>query len=266
MQDKYESWAGGNPYERFMGRWSTPVARKFLDWLAVSPDSTWLDVGCGTGTLTRLILETGQPNEVIALDSSPEFIAYAQQSIPNPKVRFQVGLAQALDLEANVVDAVVSGLVLNFVPQPERAVAEMIRVAQPGGTVGIFLWDYAEGMQMLRYFWDAAVKLDRSAAAYDEGVRFPICRAGQLEALVKETGLQQVEALAIDVWTVFQNFADYWYPFLGNVGPAPGYVMSLSPQDRQALEDKLRETLPAAEDGLISLTARAWAVKGIVGR
>jgi hypothetical protein len=121
-------------------------------------------------------------------------------------------------------------------------------------------------MQMLRYFWDAAVKLDRRAAAYDEGARFSICRAGQLEALAKAAGLQQVEALAIDVSTVFQNFADYWNPFLGNVGPAPGYVMSLSLQDRQALENTLRETLPAAEDGSISLMARAWAVKGIAGR
>jgi SAM-dependent methyltransferase len=262
LNETPDKWFAGSAYERFMGRWSTHVARKFIAWLAVAPGSTWLDVGCGTGTLTRAILETGQPKEVIALDSSREFISYAQQSIPNSIARFQVGLAQALELESNSVEAVVSGLVLNFVPQPESAIAEMVRVAKPDGTIGIFLWDYAEGMEMLRYFWDAAVELDPRAADYDEGIRFPICREGQLETLFKETGLRQVEAIPIEVPTIFQSFADYWEPFLGNVGPAPGYAMSLSPKNRQKLEQKLRDSLPIAEDGSISLVARAWAVKG----
>jgi len=246
----------------FMGRWSTLVAKKFLDWLTVPPARCWLDVGCGTGSLTKLILETRQPKEVMAIDFSREFIAHAQQSITNPVVRFQVGLAQALELKTNAVDVVVSGIMLNFVPEPETAVIEMLRVTKPGGTIGIFLWDYAEGMQMLRYFWDGAVELNRSAKEYDEGVRFPLCREGQLESLVKSTGLEQVEAIPIEITTVFQDFDDYWKPFLGNVGPAPSYNMSLSQRDRQKLEDSLRETLPIGEDGSISLMARAWAVKG----
>lgn len=262
MENKNDAWSSGNAYERFMGRWSTLVAQRFLDWLAIPPNSSWLDLGCGTGVLTKLILKRSKPKAIISIDSSGEFIAHVQQSITNPIVRFQVGLAQALELESNSVDAVVSGIMLNFVPQPETAIAEMIRVTKPSGRIGIFLWDYADGMEMLRYFWDTAVKLDPTAKEFDEGLRFPLCQEGQLETLVLETGLKQVEAMPIEVRTVFQNFDDYWVPFLGNVGPAPGYTMSLNLKDRQKLEDKLRETLPTEDNGSISLRARAWAVKG----
>jgi len=257
-----DAWLSGNPYERFMGRWSILIAEKFLDWLSIPPARSWLGVGCGTGSLTKLILETQHPKEIISIDSSSDFISYAQQLITSPSVRFKVGLAQSLDLDSNSMDAVVSGLVLNFVPQPEDAISEMLRVTKPGGKIGIFLWDYADGMQMLRYFWDAAVELDVSAAAFEEGIRFPLCQAGQLESLVLEIGLKQVEATPIEVTTVFQNFDDYWMPFLGNASPAPGYTMSLKQKDRQKLEDKLRESLPIDDDGSISLIARAWAVKG----
>jgi len=257
-----DAWLSGNPYERFMGRWSILIAEKFLDWLSIPPARSWLGVGCGTGSLTKLILETQHPKEIISIDSSSDFISYAQQLITSPSVRFKVGLAQSLDLDSNSMDAVVSGLVLNFVPQPEDAISEMLRVTKPGGKIGIFLWDYADGMQMLRYFWDAAVELDVSAAAFEEGIRFPLCQAGQLESLVLEIGLKQVEATPIEVTTVFQNFDDYWMPFLGNAGPAPGYTMSLKQKDRQKLEDKLRESLPIENNGSISLIARDWAVKG----
>ena len=257
-----DSWLSGIAYERFMGRWSTLVAQKFLNWLAISPACSWLDVGCGTGSLTKLILETYQPKEIISIDSSSDFISHAQRSITNPSVHFKVGLAQSLELDSNSMDAVVSGLVLNFVPQPKVAILEMLRVTKPGGKIGIFLWDYADGMQMLRYFWDAAVELDNNANEFDEGIRFPLCQEGQLESLVREVGLKQVEATAIEVKTVFQNFDDYWQPFLGNVGPAPNYTMSLNQKNRQKLEDKLRKSLPIDNNGSISLIARAWAVKG----
>ena len=245
-----------------MGRWSNLVAREFLAWLAVSPSSIWLDVGCGTGSLTKLILETSRPKKVFSIDSSDVFINHAKQSITNPLVHFQVGMAEALELEPNSFDAVVSGIMLNFVPQPEKAVTEMIRVTKPNGTIGTFVWDYAKGMEMLRYFWDAVVELDSSAKEYDEGIRFPLCKEGELETLVKRAGLKNVEAIPIEVTTIFKDFDDYWLPFLGDVGPAPGYVMSLSEKEKQNLKNKLWETLPIGKDGSISLMARAWAVKG----
>jgi SAM-dependent methyltransferase len=257
-----DSWPSGIAYERFMGRWSTLVAHKFLSWLAAPPARIWLDVGCGTGSLTKLILEEHHPKEIISVDSSGDLISYARRSITDPSVHFKVGMAQSLELDSNSIDVVVSGLVLNFVPQPKAAILEMLRVTKPGGKIGIFLWDYANGMQMLRYFWDAAVQLDNNANEFDEGIRFPLCQEGQLESLIREAGLKQVEATAIEVKTVFQNFDDYWQPFLGNVGPAPNYTMRLNQKDRQKLEDKLRKSLPIDADGSISLIARAWAVKG----
>jgi len=244
-----------------MGRWSTLVARRFLDWMAAPPGSRWLDIGCGTGSLTRLILETCQPREVIGIDSSSEFISHANQAIIDPTVRFQVGDAQALELDTSAIDIVVSGIMLNFVPQPETTLREMLRVVKSGGIIGIFLWDYADGMEMLRYFWDAAVQLDDNAREYDEGLRFPLCQKGQLEALVREMGLKKVEATPIEITTKFQDFDDYWTPFLGKVGPAPSYNLSLSHEQQQKLAYKLREALPIEVDGSISLRARAWAVK-----
>ena len=263
MQSENDLWSSSGHYDQFMGRRSVLVGREFLRWLAIPPGRRWLDVGCGTGTLTRLVLETNQPMRVVAVDSSDEFVAQAQQTIADPLVYFQVGQAEALDVKTDSVDVAVSGLALNFVSRPEDAVAEMLRVTAPGGVVGVYLWDYAEGMQMLRYFWNVAVELDQSARELDEGVRFPICRQGQLALLAETAGLKQVEATAIEVTTVFQNFDDYWRPFLGAVGPAPSYVQSLSTINRQRLEDRLRETLPANVDGAISMTARAWAVKGV---
>lgn len=264
MQNKNDSWSSGTAYDQFMGRWSVLIAEKFLDWLSVSPGGSWLDLGCGTGSLTKLILQTSEPKEIFAIDSSSEFISHAQQTITNPIVQFQVGLAQALELESKSVDAVVSAIMLNFVPYPETAIAEMMRVTKTDGTIGIFLWDYAGGMEMLRYFWDAAVELDNSANAFDEGIRFPLCREGRLASLVREVGMQQVEATSIEVKTTFQNFDDYWNPFLGNVGPAPSYTMSLSQADRKKLENRLRTALPIDHSGSIPLTAKAWAVKGTV--
>lgn len=257
-----DSWQSGDPYEKFMGRWSTLVAQTFLDWLNIPTGRRWLDVGCGTGSLSKLILESRQPKEIICLDSSSDFISSAQRSIVHPQVRFKIGLAQSLDLDSNSVDAVVSGLALNFVPHPKAAVSEMLRVTKPEGKISIFLWDYADGMEMLRYFWDAAVELDESAEEFDEGIRFPLCREGQLEVLVRNAGLSEVSATPIEVTTKFQDFDDYWLPFLGNVGPAPSYAMSLNQEGKQRLENKLRESLPIDENGSISLTARAWAVKG----
>lgn len=257
-----EAWGSGIAYDRFMGRWSALIAQKFLSWLAVPPARGWLDVGCGTGSLTRLILERYQPKEIISIDSSADFISHAQRSITDPAVHFRVGLAQSLPVDPNTIDAAVSGLVLNFVPQTEAAVSEMLRVTKPGGRIGIFVWDYADGMQMLRYFWDAVAVLDKNSNEFDEGTRFPICREGGLESLVREAGLQQVEAAPIEIETVFQDFNDYWGPFLGRIGAAPHYTMGLDQEDREKLEARLRELLPVGEDGSISLVARAWAVKG----
>jgi len=166
-------------------------------------------------------------------------------------------------VETATCEAVVSGLALNFILRPEQAIAEMARAARPGGCVAAYVWDYAGRMQFLRHFWNAAVALDPGAIELDEGRRFPLCNPGPLAELFQGAGLTRVEARPIDVWTAFTDFDDFWSPFLGSQGPAPGYVMSLSEAGRAALRERLRLSLPFALDGSIPLMARAWAVRGV---
>lgn len=253
-------WAAGRLYEPYVGRWSRLVARGFLDWLAIPPGMQWLDVGCGTGALSQTIVERCGPAAVTGIDPSAAFIEHAKAHVQGP-VRFLVGDAQSLPLDAASADAAVSGLVLNFVPQPQLALAEMARVVRPGGTVAAYVWDYAGRMELMRYFWDAAAQLDPAAIPLDEGLRFPLCQPQPLAELFEGAGLRRVEGRGIEVATRFQDFDDYWSPFLGGQGPAPGYAMSLDEPRRAALRELIRARLPVAADGSISLVARAWAVR-----
>lgn len=264
MQQPTDSWEGADAYERFMGRWSRLVAEHFLRWLPVAHDKRWLDVGCGTGILSRSILHAKEPEEILAVDASPTFVAFGRETNQDPRLRFEVALAQSLPVESNTFDVSVSGLVLNFVPQPQQAMAEMRRATKPGGVLAAYIWDYAEGMEMLRYFWDAAIVLDGDAADLDQGTRFPLCHEVELRQLFLDSGLRDVAVRAIEVTTDFSNFDDYWKPFLGGVGVAPGYVAKLNDPQRLTLQQRLQSTLPQSEDGTISLLARAWAAQGTV--
>jgi SAM-dependent methyltransferase len=257
-----EVWAVGDAYEAYIGRWSRRVAEVLLPWLALPGDRRWLDVGCGTGALTAAALASAQPAEIIGIDPSEGFLATAGAQIVDPRVTFRVGDAQSIPFADNRFDVVVSGLALNFVPDPHRAVAEFARVARHGGVVAAYVWDYADGMAMLRFFWDSAASLDPAAAEEDEARRFPICQPDALREVWTGAGLDDVAVQGIEIPTVFVTFEDYWRPFLGSQGPAPGYVTSLPDQRRDALRDRLRDRLPVAADGSISLTARAWAVRG----
>jgi SAM-dependent methyltransferase len=255
-------WARGDAYEPYVGRWSRLVASELLDWLAVPPGGRWLDVGCGTGALSATILARARPSALTGLDASAEYVAHVAQGLPDGRADFRVGDAQELPFAPASFDAAVSGLVLNFLPRPERGLAEMVRVTRPGGTVGLYVWDYAGEMQLMRRFWDAAAALDPAAAELDEGRRFPLCRPAPLERLFREAGLADVAVRAIDVPTHFRDFDDYWSPFLGAQGPAPSYAMSLTEARRAELRERLRIGLPTAGDGSIHLTARAWAARG----
>ena len=258
---KRDVWASGDAYEPYVGRWSRLVAREFLEWLAIPPGLHWLDVGCGTGALSEAVVERGAPASVLGVDPSSGYLAYARSRLGD-RVRLEVGDAQRLPVADHTFDAVVSGLVLNFVPDTHGALAEMRRVARFRGTVAVYVWDYGDRMELMRHFWDAAVALDPAATELDEGRRFPLCHPSRLRALFEAAGLQAVQARAIDVPTVFKDFDDYWTPFLGGQAPAPGYCMSLSEDRRAALRDLIRSRLPVDSDGTIRLIARAWAVRG----
>jgi SAM-dependent methyltransferase len=256
-------WASGAAYEPYVGRWSRLVAGELLAWLAVPAGRRWLDVGCGTGALSQTILALASPARVKGIDASAGYVAFAREQMRHERIQFEVGDAQALSEAPASYDAAVSGLVLNFVPQPARMIAELARVVRPGGVVAVYVWDYAGQMQLIRRFWDAAVEIDPTARELDEGQRFPICQPDRLGELFRQAGLGAVETRAIDVPTRFRDFDDYWSPFLGGQGPAPSYAMSLPEERRAALRDRIRSALPVAADGTIQLTARAWAVRGV---
>jgi SAM-dependent methyltransferase len=255
-----EIWSAGDAYEAYVGRWSRPVAEVLLCRLDVPTGRRWLDVGCGTGALTETIRALTDPAHVVGVDASEAFLACARAGPMGPA--FCVADARSLPFADRRFDAVVSALALNFVPDPAQAVAEFARVCVSGGVVAAYVWDYADGMAMMRHFWDAATALDPAAAALDEGRRFPLCRPGPLSALWADAGMKHVAVEAIEVATVFADFDDYWSPFLGGQGPAPTYVMSLTDEHRRTLHDLLRTRLPSGIDGTIPLTAKAWAVRG----
>ena len=256
-------WSGADDYEWYVGRWSRAVAQRFLGWLDVAPASGWIDVGCGTGALTSRILTLADPSTVVAVDPSGDFLARARQRIGDERVTFAVASADALPVASGAVDAVVSGLVLNFLADPAAALREAMRVARAGATVAAYVWDYAGRMDLMRYFWDVAVALDPAAGELDEG-RFAVTQPDALRELWHGAGSGEVSVEPIDVPTVFRDFDDYWGPFLTGVGRAPAYAASLPPDHQAAIRDRLREHLPTDPDGTISLIARAWAVRGRV--
>jgi SAM-dependent methyltransferase len=240
-------WTAGEAYEAYVGRWSRQVAPRFVRWLDVPAGQRWLDVGCGTGALSAAVRDAG--GAVAGVDPSRGFVTGSPSVV--------VGDARALPFRSDRFDVVVSGLALNFVP----SLAEMVRVAAPGGTIAAYVWDYAEGMAMMRHFWDAARELD--PAAPDEGSRFPLCRPDGLAGLWRGAGLAGVEVTGVEIATDFPDFDAYWRPFLGGQGAAPAYLMSRPEAGRAAVRELLRARLPARD---IRLTARAWAVRGMMGR
>ena len=260
QQQLSDAWERGDPYERYVGRWSRQVAPLFLSWLSGPAGRRWLDVGCGTGALCAAIVDQCAPSSVTGVEPSEGFLKTARERLAG-RVVLHHGNATALPLEDASVDAVVSALVLNFVPDQRAGLVEMARVTRSGGTIAAYVWDYAGKMELMRLFWDAAVALDPDAAKLDEGNRFPLCRPDALAKLFVDADLADVEVTAIDIPTPFENFEDYWQPFLGGQGPAPAYAMSLGEPARTRLKDHLRKRIPLLTDGSISMNARAWAIR-----
>jgi SAM-dependent methyltransferase len=259
---RHDAWQAGDRYEAYMGRWSRQLAPRFLDYLGVAENLDWLEVGCGTGALSSAILAQCNPKSLIAIDASAGFVAMAREKLPDPRAEFMVGDAQALSVKSASRDVAASALTLNFVPDQKKALGEMTRVSRPGGTIGFYVWDYpGGGMGLMRAFWTAAAAVDPAAQDLTEDKRFPFCTPDGLTALAKNAGLTKVDCVPIEVPTVFRDFDDYWNPFTLGAGPAPGYCVSLAPDARQRLKEKLSDSLPRQADGSIALEARAWALK-----
>ncbi|HWA76905.1 MAG TPA: class I SAM-dependent methyltransferase [Polyangiaceae bacterium] len=256
-----DRWAVGNAYDRYMGRWSRLMAREFLGWLQQERGAHWLELGCGTGALTSGICERCEPATIVACDQSASFIEHARASVVDARASFVVADATALPARNEGFDVVVSGLVLNFIPDPVRALTLMRERVRAGGTVAAYVWDYLGGLEFLQHFWDEAKALDSNAAPLDEARRFSGWQLFELRSHFAAANLGNVESTVLRVETTFANFEDYWQPFLGGAGPAPSYVATLTRQQRDALAERLRARLPFAPDGSLRLGARAFALR-----
>ena len=257
-------FSGGDAYERFMGRWSREVAPLLVKFAGVRDGDAVLDVGSGTGALTAAVAATAPSSRIVGIDPAASYVAYGRTRHTAERIRFEVGDAQQLRFADGSFDRTLSLLVLNFIPDRSRALGEMIRVTRAGGVVASAVWDYGQGMEMLRVFWDEAVALSPDADARDER-HMPLCRKGELAELWRTHGLRDVSEEALTIRMRFLSFDDYWAPFLEQQGPAGDYVAALEPRQREQLRLRLRRRLLGeGPDRPIVLDARAWAVRGTV--
>lgn len=255
------TFVNAQDYERLMGRWSTLLGRELVGFAAPTAGARALDVGCGTGALTDALLTAGAG--VDGIDPSPAFVEFARHRVGAARARLQVGDATSLPYADATFDWTGSMLVLNFIPERERALAEMRRVTRRGGQVVGCLWDYGGAMPMLRGLWDAAAALDAEAAASHES-RMPWCREGELGDAWRAAGLDAVREGDITLHIRFESFDDYWTPFLAGIGPSGAYVASRSAAQREALAQRLRDDLWNGEpERPRTFPARAWVVVGM---
>ncbi|MBV8172127.1 MAG: methyltransferase domain-containing protein [Candidatus Eremiobacteraeota bacterium] len=252
-------FADADAYQRFMGRWSSRLAQKFLDFAGLKDGERVLDVGAGTGSLIAAIAERAPRAAISGIDPSPEYVAYAAARVPHAAV--QVGDAQALPFEDASFDRTLCQLVMNFIPDARRAAAEMRRVTRPAGTVAAANWNF-DGMRMLGEFWDA---VGPSPLVNRHGERGSAFTREELIELWRESGLTGVEAADISIVTEFASFDDYWLPFLLGQGPAGVFAVALAPSEQAALRERLQaRLLGGGPDRPFSLEARAFAVRGAV--
>jgi SAM-dependent methyltransferase len=250
-------------YERFMGRWSRLLAPLLIDFTAIPDGARVLDLGSGTGALAFSLAGRRTSSHVVGIDPSKEYVDYSNSKNSFPgRVTFQVGDAQNLKLSDRSFGAVLSLLVFNFIQDARKALAEVLRVTEPGGPVSAAVWDYGSGMRMLRVFWDAATAIDPAAAKLDEK-RMPLCRAGELGQLWRGIGLENVYERPLEITTRFRSFPDYWDAFLLGQGPAGVYVHSLHANRQSRLRGEVKRLLKIHDEAMpFDLPARAWAVRG----
>jgi SAM-dependent methyltransferase len=259
-----DMFAESEAYERFMGRWSRKLAPPFARFAEIGAGQDVLDVGSGTGALAAAVVAAAPTARVVGVDPSPGYVKYAQSHVGTERARFLVGDARDLRFPDATFDRTLSLLVMNFIPDPAKALGEMTRVTRPGGFVAAAVWDYGGAMEMLRVFWDEAVARDPGIASRDER-HMPLCRQGELGALWRAHGFRSLAETSLTIQLSFASFDDYWTPFLGGQGPAGAYVASLPDADRAALEARLRRRLVGTGGSRpFTLGAQAWAVRGIV--
>jgi SAM-dependent methyltransferase len=235
----------GQTYDSFMGRYSIKLAQVFADAAGVAAGDTALDVGCGPGALTRVLVTRLGASSVRACDPSPSF--RDECLARNPGVIVKLGRAEAIPFDTGTVDHALAQLVLHFVTEPARAAQEMMRVVRPGGSVSACVWDFDDGMEMLRSFWDAALSIDPDAPDEARTLRFG--RPGEIAELFESAGIERIEESTLTVASTYASFDELWDGFLAGVGPAGAYCVALDDADRDRLRAALFARLGSPTDG-----------------
>jgi ubiquinone/menaquinone biosynthesis C-methylase UbiE len=253
-------------YEHFMGRWSRQLSGRFVEFAGISDGDRILDVGCGTGSLTGVLLECAGVTSIVGIDLAEVYLESARKTIRDPRVAFEVGDATSLPFADNSFDRAFSMLVLQFVPDAKKAVSEMRRVVRSGGAVAATVWDSFGGMPGQRLFWDAAASL---GIAIDKVLRDfyfrPMTRPNEMRAAWSEAGLKRVEQSSITIRMEYDNFSDYWFPIAAGEAALGKFAVGLAADQRAALEQAVRNVYLGGEpDGPRSFATTAWACKGTV--
>jgi len=261
MAEASSFFTDGQAYERLMGRWSRAVGEAFLDWLALPKELIWLDVGCGTGSFTELVVDRCSPSRMSAIDPSEGQINYALNGPAASQVTFRTGDAQSLPFTDHTFDVAAMALVINFVPDGAKATAEMKRVVKPQGTVGAYVWDILGGGFVQRPLVEALIEMGFDAPA---GSGLKNTRIEELRTLFEQAGLAQIATRTIDIEVSYPDFEDYWSAQTGFTNLIVQHIRKMSESDVARLQANLRDRLPTDSSGRIAYAARANAVKGRV--
>ena len=258
-------WKNAEAYEIFGGQWSRLVGKKFLEWLKPSSDARWLEVGCGTGAFTQVILDQVASGEVIGIDPAEAQLAFAKQKVVSPNVSFRSGDAAELPFADGEFDIAVSALVLNFVPDQEKMVSEMKRVVRPSGKVALYVWDFVAGKPVAQHIAEVIAARDPMAAERAAaGQRFETTRREYLLQLFEEGGLVEVDTCPLEIDVRFKDFDAYWSANTGFSAPVSQYARGLSAGEREQFIAEVKQRLPISDDGSIEYVARANAVRGVI--
>jgi ubiquinone/menaquinone biosynthesis C-methylase UbiE len=259
--DKTELFTDGEAYERMMGRWSRVVSETFFAWLDLPKGLRWLDVGCGNGAFTGEIIARCDPAKVVAIDPSEEQLAFARTRPGTKMAKFEAGDAHKLSFDDGTFDVAIMALVLAFLPDPAKAVAEMTRTVRPGGWVATYMWDLPNGGAPTSPIYAAIESLGLTVPFRPN---YEASRLEAMRAFWEKAGLEAIETRVIRIPVRFANFDEFWDSKAVPVGPQGKVIAGMSPAAREQLRTRLREQLPAASDGHILYESLANAVKGRV--
>jgi ubiquinone/menaquinone biosynthesis C-methylase UbiE len=260
MNEAPSLFADGKAYERLMGRWSRLAGMKFVDWLAAPKNLRWLDVGCGNGAFTEVLIERCAPASVVGVDPSEGQLAFARGRPGTKGAEFRVADAQALPFPDNSFDAAAMALVIVFVADPVKAARELARVVRPGGIVATYMWEFPDGFPLA----PLAAAMKALDLMPPERPNVEASGRDAMRAIWKAAGLTAIESEVIRIRVSFSSFDDFWDSNTVPVGPSGKALSELSPSSRERLKTWLRERLPIAADGSIAYEAFANAVKGVV--